>query len=247
MRVPATPLAPGLGRGRLRWFGEGVDWPALMSSGQGGEREILAGLEWNDSLSNDAPPEARVPAGVILVGADLLPRSSGFPIVGGIDRDLLVDGEWVTVDGSLGVVDLEEVEGVPVVTSFLEREDGRVLLLRRSEQVGSFRGRWAGVSGFVESRPPEDQARREIEEETGLRATELELRARAEPVYVREGARGYIVHPFLFTVRRTELRLDWEHTEARWVDPEEIRKFSTVPKLVEVWNRLATDAAERKR
>ena len=37
-----------------------------------------------------------------------------------------------------------------VVTCFLESE-GEILILYRSEQVGSYQGRWAGVSGYVET------------------------------------------------------------------------------------------------
>ncbi|ELK44964.1 translation initiation factor aIF-2B subunit alpha, partial [Haloferax sp. BAB-2207] len=39
-----------------------------------------------------------------------------------------------------------------VVTVFL-RHDGRVLLTRRSDAVGTYQGRWAGVSGYVEGDP----------------------------------------------------------------------------------------------
>ncbi|MCI4363927.1 MAG: NUDIX domain-containing protein [Thermoplasmata archaeon] len=184
---------------------------------------------------------------MILERTDPPTSRSAFPIVGGVELDLLREGEWVTVDGDSGVVDLEAVNGVSVVTSLLEREDGKVLLLRRSERVGSFPGRWAGVSGFLEAPTAEAQARLEIEQETGLKARELELRATADPVYVRDGPRGYIVHPFRFAVRQPEIRLDREHTESRWVDPREIDSYPTVPKLAQVWAALLLRAVERKR
>jgi len=53
-----------------------------------------------------------------------------------------------------------------VVTCFLE-SDGEILILRRSRQVGSYQGKWAGVSGFIET-TADEQALVEIEEETGL-------------------------------------------------------------------------------
>jgi 8-oxo-dGTP pyrophosphatase MutT (NUDIX family) len=185
--------------------------------------------------------------GVIAVDALTAPPLPTLPTVCAVDEDLLVEGETVTVDGSRGAVDLEQVEGVEVVTSLLQREDGKLLLLQRSSRVGSFAGRWAGVSGFLESGPPEEQARREIVEETGLAAADLELRASAEPIYVRDGQRGYIVHPFLFSARRSDVRLDWEHSELRWVAPQEIGSYPTVPKLAQVWSALSSPAVERKR
>jgi 8-oxo-dGTP diphosphatase len=45
-----------------------------------------------------------------------------------------------------------------VVTCFLE-SNGAILILRRSELVGSYQGRWAGVSGYIEQEnTPDEQA-----------------------------------------------------------------------------------------
>jgi 8-oxo-dGTP pyrophosphatase MutT (NUDIX family) len=145
----------------------------------------------------------------------------------------------VRVDGRAGTVELEGVEEVQVVTSFLEDAEGRVLLLRRSSRVGSFQGRWAGVSGFLEDPTPEAQARREIAEETGFRSEEIHLERRAAPIYARDGHRIFVVHPFRFRVKRGTVKLDWEHTDYEWVAPSAIGKRTTVPKLLEVWNAVA--------
>ena len=40
--------------------------------------------------------------------------------------------------------------------------------MRRSGRVGSYRGRWSAISGYLEDPTPLAQARREIREETGL-------------------------------------------------------------------------------
>jgi 8-oxo-dGTP diphosphatase len=51
--------------------------------------------------------------------------------------------------------------------------------------------------------------------------------------------RKWIVHPFRFQVMKPEkIEMDWEHTELRWVDPEDIAKYETVPKLLETWERV---------
>ncbi|TAK36135.1 MAG: NUDIX pyrophosphatase [Chloroflexota bacterium] len=125
-----------------------------------------------------------------------------------------------------------------VVTCFLENED-RVLLLRRSQRVGTYRGRWAGVSGFVEEGvSPEQQAVQEIREEVGLEPADVRLVASGKPVEVVDMQlnRKWIVHPFLFEVRRPEqLQIDWEHTEVKWIDPREIREHETVPGLDRAW------------
>jgi 8-oxo-dGTP diphosphatase len=131
-----------------------------------------------------------------------------------------------------------------VVTCFLLRRSpggDEVLLLRRSQQVGTYRGRWAGVSGYLEEANPLAQAYREIEEEAGLARDEVTLLRAGESLVVvdAEADRSWIVHPFLFEVRPdAQVRVDWEHTEARWVRPEEVSAFDTVPQLAEALIRV---------
>lgn len=127
-----------------------------------------------------------------------------------------------------------------VVTCFLTHQ-GKVLILKRSQRVGSFRGRWAGVSGYIpEGVSPLDQAYTEMREETGLDKQDVELLKQGEPLLVvDESQREWLVHPFLFSAREPSLiKLDWEHTQARWIEPEAIPKFQTVPQLKEAWEQL---------
>ena len=132
-----------------------------------------------------------------------------------------------------------------VVTSFLQRTDGaepRILVVRRSQQVGSYHGRWAGISGFVEPGvTPDEQAYTEIREETGLQREQVRMLKRGAIVeHVDEAlGRHFYVHPFLFTVLTPNaIRTDWEATELRWIDPSELSSFETVPQL-----QAAYDAA----
>ena len=121
-----------------------------------------------------------------------------------------------------------------VVTCFLE-SDGKILLLRRSQQVGSYQGKWAGVSGYVET-TPDEQAVTEIREETGLQPEEIHLVRKGEILVVEDEELSvrWLVHPYLFHITdRGRIRTDWEHLEARWALPEEIGGFITVPCLKE--------------
>ena len=147
----------------------------------------------------------------------------------------------------------------PVVTCFLLRTGphghDEVLILRRSGRVRTYRGRWAGVSGYVESMPlgassPEKQARREVEEETGLSSADAELVRAGEPFTFEDPELDtrWTVHPFLFRVRPgAAIAIDWEHTEARWVRPGALGRYRTVPRLGEalarVYNAKQADGA----
>ncbi|MCH8207141.1 MAG: NUDIX pyrophosphatase [Chloroflexi bacterium] len=128
----------------------------------------------------------------------------------------------------------------PVVTSFLRR-GCRVLVLRRSQRVRTHRGKWAAVSGGIEGADPLEQALLEVREETGLADDELRLVRAGQPLRVPDAEHGveWVVHPFLFDFEgESEIRLDWEHTECRWVDPGELGTLDTVPMLAETWERL---------
>jgi 8-oxo-dGTP diphosphatase len=130
-----------------------------------------------------------------------------------------------------------------VVTCFLQREDGnevRLLLVRRSQRVGSYHGHWAGISGFVEPNvTPDEQAYTEIHEETGLQHDQVRMLKRGDVVeHIDEQlGRHFYVHPFLFMVLTPEaIQIDWEATEMRWIEPATLQTYETVPKLQEAYN-----------
>ena len=225
------PFAPGRAAGPVHL----VTDPGHWVSGRGGPEILAFSAAW-------WPPAPSLPdgiRGVLLQGA---PPATGpavpFPVVAGVDADILREREGIELDGSLGTLTIPGVEEVRVVTAFLERDDGRILLLERSRHVGSFQGRWAGVSGFLEDPTPLDQAYREVREEVGLAREALQLQSRGTPVLARAGARVFVVYPFRFRVHDPEIRLDWEHVRAEWVDPSELRRRPTVPKLDRVWEAL---------
>ena len=129
-----------------------------------------------------------------------------------------------------------------VVTCFLENE-GKIILFRRSERVGTYRGMWAGVSGYIEEgNTPYQQALEEIGEEVGLGEEDIELVGEGEVLEVIDEAVGrrWLVHPYRFRMTRPgRIRLDWEHTEMRWIDPKGIGDYETVPRLLETWEMVA--------
>ncbi|RDI72155.1 NUDIX domain-containing protein [Halopelagius longus] len=127
-----------------------------------------------------------------------------------------------------------------VVTCFV-RNRGRVLLVRRSDSVGTFPGRWAGVSGYVEGDPAaaEDDARRELREEVRLGDGDVELVRVGAPLDVTGADGEFTVHPFLFEAETRETVTNEEISEAEWTDPTAIFERETVPELWETWRRVA--------
>jgi PncC family amidohydrolase len=126
-----------------------------------------------------------------------------------------------------------------VVTCFLEH-GRKILILRRSSKVGTYRRSWAGVSGYIETNDI-DQAFTEIRQETQLYQTDLKLVKKGEPLEVidKNLNRRWIVHPFLFHVKAPDkIKIDWEHTESRWIKPSELKKYDTVPGLAKALARV---------
>lgn len=130
-----------------------------------------------------------------------------------------------------------------VVTCILEH-DGKILLLKRSNQVATYRGLWGGVAGYVEElEDPYDTAIKEIRQEAGIDADSVELVRKGNPIEFSDTYEGrrynWIVYPFLFHIQSKELiRTDWEHEDYRWVHLSEIKKLDTVPGLDEVIRQL---------
>jgi translation initiation factor 2B subunit (eIF-2B alpha/beta/delta family) len=132
-----------------------------------------------------------------------------------------------------------------VVTCFV-RNRGEVLLTRRSDEVGTYVGRWAGVSGYVEGDPADalDDARRELREEVGLDGEDVELVRAGDPLDVDDEEGSFAVHPFLFESSTRAVSTNRELAETEWADPTAIRGRETVPRLWETWRRVAPAVAD---
>lgn len=149
-------------------------------------------------------------------------------------------------------------EIISVVTVFISSEN-RIALFKRSDRVGTYRGAWAGVSGYME-RLPLDQAYTELVEETGLRHDDVDLRGIGIPILVddRNLDCTWAIHPFLFVVHDpSKIRIDWEAERMEWMLPEDMAKLATVPGLdlalnavwpafgdAEFWHGLASIATD---
>jgi len=116
-----------------------------------------------------------------------------------------------------------------VVTVFLRNgTDG--LLLRRSDDVGSYPGQWDAVAGHAEG-DPDERARVEIAEETGL-GDSVSLVRRGDAFEVHDPEHGTrVVHPYLFDCDSRDVDPNWETERFEWVPATELRERDTVPEL----------------
>ena len=126
-----------------------------------------------------------------------------------------------------------------VVTCILE-SNGKILILKRSEKVRTYRGLWGGVAGYVEdNEDPYEAGIKEIKEEVGIEKQYIKLIKQGDPIRFTDFYEGkkydWVVHPLLFDInKKDKVQIDWEHTEYRWILPSEIEKYDTVPHLKEI-------------
>ncbi len=147
------------------------------------------------------------------------------------------------------IVSQQPLRLTPVVSCFLMRFDTNeplLLIVRRSQRVGSYQGHWAAVSGFIEEGvPPDEQAYTEIREETTLQREQVRMLKRGSVVEYEDATIGrhWRIHPFLFEVLAPDtIHTDWEAQEMRWIRPSELQNYETVPLLAEAYRSAENGA-----
>ncbi|MDH7506343.1 MAG: NUDIX pyrophosphatase [Candidatus Thermoplasmatota archaeon] len=131
-----------------------------------------------------------------------------------------------------------------VVTVILKNDEGKILILKRSSKVKTYKGMWGGVAGYIEKdENPYETALKEIKEEVGLEQEDVELLKEFDPVsftdFYEKVRYDWKVFPFLFKVReKRKIKIDWEHSEYRWIAPSQILEFDTVPHFKEIVSKM---------
>lgn len=124
-----------------------------------------------------------------------------------------------------------------IVTSFIKSNE-KFLLLKRSNKVKTMKGLWAGVSGIIENdEEPIVRAKIEIDEELGISEDQINLLRSSDKMKVHSPQyenHEWEIFPFLFEVQNPKIKLNWENSEYRWISPEEINDYKTVPSIDKV-------------
>ena len=146
--------------------------------------------------------------------------------------------------------EMEPQQPTHVVTCFLMREDRgepEILIVQRSQRVRTYKGHWAGISGYLEPGvTPEQQAYDELREEVNLSQDDVLIMRSGPPVAFHDEQinQSWVVHPFLFRLIHPDLvKTDWEATAHRWIAPRDIVTYPTVPRLVDALRTVYPDIA----
>ena len=124
-----------------------------------------------------------------------------------------------------------------IVTSFI-RDNEKLLILKRSDKVKSMKGLWAGISGIIEkNEEPLKRAKIEIFEEVGITEELITLVKTSEEMKINSPQyenHEWKIFPFLFEAKNPTIKLNWENSEFKWINIEELENYETVPSLQKV-------------
>ena len=124
-----------------------------------------------------------------------------------------------------------------IVTSFI-KDNEKLLILKRSDKVKSMKGLWAGISGIIEkNEEPLKRAKIEIFEEVGITEDKITLVRSAEEMSINSPQyenHEWEIFPFLFEAKNPIIKLNWENSEFKWINKEELKNYDTVPSLQKV-------------
>jgi len=124
-----------------------------------------------------------------------------------------------------------------IVTSFLLNQE-KILILKRSENVKTMKNMWAGISGIIENdEDPLTRAKIEIFEEVGIKENEIKLLKIGNEIDIispQYKNHQWHVFPFLFETYNLEIKINWENSDFKWINPVELKEFDIVPSLEKV-------------
>lgn len=116
------------------------------------------------------------------------------------------------------------------VKGIIRRDDGRILVLKRSDGDDHKPGVWETVGGGMDQEEtPQEALKREIVEETGLSVSV------SNPFNVftfkKDTGEFKVGITFLCDYLSGEVKLSHEHSDFRWIDPKEFAGMESVPSL----------------
>jgi len=133
-----------------------------------------------------------------------------------------------------GRINYSKSSKAAVVTVFIKYKD-KILLLKRSDKVRTYKNKWNSVAGYLdELKSIDEKALEELKEEIGLNPKSVASLTTGKPfkMFDMKIRKTWFVHPVLVKVKnKPNIKLDWEHSNYRWINPKDLIKFDIVPNL----------------
>lgn len=122
----------------------------------------------------------------------------------------------------------------PVLIIFIKYKD-KILLLKRSKNVSTYKNLWSTVAGFIdEQKSLKQKVLEELKEEINITNKEIKNIKFAKPYEYKDKKinKTWLRYPVLVELKEVpKIKLDFEHTEFKWLKPQAITKYKTAPGL----------------
>ena len=133
-----------------------------------------------------------------------------------------------------GRINYTDSKVAAVVSVFLKYRN-KILILKRSNKVLAYKGKWSAIGGYLdEPKPVKEKAMEEVAEELGVKGDNIAsiVIAKSYESSDRQINRKWIIYPVLMELKKMpDIKMNWENTEYKWINPEELKKFDTIPGL----------------
>jgi len=133
-----------------------------------------------------------------------------------------------------GRINYSNSASAAILSIFVMHGD-EMLLLKRSDLVSTYHGKWSAVAGyFDEVKQVKDKALEELYEEIGLKEESIKSISVGSPYEVEDKALRirWIICPVIVDLNSKPLiKMDWEHTEYVWVKQDCVKDYDSVPYL----------------
>jgi len=124
-------------------------------------------------------------------------------------------------------------------------EDKRILILRRSNYMKKFGGKWGFPGGSIEDKDksPKDAAIRELKEETGLELTFNEERKCKEfsKITNKDNSISYYFLAELETSPINNIKISKEHSKYEWYDYDNQKNYNWMPDVFQLIQKYYED------
>ncbi|HMA83684.1 MAG TPA: NUDIX domain-containing protein [Candidatus Thermoplasmatota archaeon] len=145
-----------------------------------------------------------------------------------------------------GRINYTTSDTAPVITVFIAYKN-TFLLLKRSQKVSTYKGKWNTVAGYLDN-PNQtilEKILEELSEEIDINKEQISSYSFGKQYQFTDenNKKTWIVLPTLvILLEKPEINLNWEHTEYKWITMDEIQDFDTVPNLKKSMKRALKPA-----
>ncbi len=143
-----------------------------------------------------------------------------------------------------GRIDYSTSDKAPVLNCFVKFES-QILILKRSDKVRAYQGLWNSIGGYLDEPVAlEEKVLEELREELGI-MPDLVLEIKKGKPYEfndKNIQKIWIIFPVLIELKiKPVVKLDWEHTDFKWINQTDLKNFEIVPGLEKILSGVLVD------